>query len=79
MSKPKHLESAIARVYRKSTIDALLYGYTLGVLQTDPHISVTDALRQFIKQMNLDEVLDVQHAHTIYNRFNSAFIENSGV
>lgn len=79
MSKPKHFEAQIPRVYRASTIDAMLYAYTLGVLHTDPKISVTDALLQFLRQMNLADELDVEHARQIYWRFNQAFRENGGV
>ena len=57
----------------------MLYAYTLGVLHTDPKISVTDALIQFLNQFALQEELDVEHARQIYWRFNQAFRENGGV
>lgn len=78
MSNPKLFMRGVARIYRTSTIDCMLWGYVLAQKEIDPTLSITAAAQRFIDRFGLNDEFDVTLALQCFTRVNDSLREAGG-
>lgn len=77
MPVQNNLEKAIPKLYKRSALNHLLYGYIKGLKNTLVSISTLDAVRMFMEDFGLmkDEDVKEESLLTAYNRMNAELLE----
>jgi hypothetical protein len=78
MSNPKSFMRGVARIYRMSTIDCMLWGYVAAQQEIDPKLSTTAAAQMFIDRFALNDEWDVTLAIQCIRRVNNSLRESGG-
>lgn len=79
MGKVKPIEDRIPWIYRKKTIDQMLFSYVTGVRDAHGRITIEQAILMFMEKYNLSEDdFPVESAMVSYQRMHRDFVHMSG-
>ena len=74
-SKGHEVENKIPKLYKRTAINLLMYGYVTGVRATLHTIHVGDAIIMFMETFGLShEEYNIDSAKVIYNRMQKEFL-----
>jgi len=75
MSKVKPIEKKIPALFRRNSLDHMMFGFVHGVRNVLPSTSIKEAVSLFMSTQDLTEDdYPLTSAMTIFNRMNKEFI-----
>lgn len=72
----EHISISIPKIYRRSSLDMLMFGFVEGMKAALPSLTIQECLIMFQKKTNLsDDQYPLESARTIYNRMQKEYIQ----
>jgi len=75
MAKESILEQNIGTIYKKSTLNLLMYGFVTGVRATLHTVTIENAVRMFMEAYNIgDAEYNIESGVATYGRMRKEFL-----